>query len=102
MEIQNWRWKILSCLGLAFAFLLASHEARSQADFYKGKTITFIQATEPGGTGDLRARALVSSLQSTFPATRQSFPSTCQEAAGAKPPITCTKWRAPMGSPSLG
>lgn len=67
MEIQNRRWKILSCLGLAFPFLLASHDAQSQADFYKGKTITFIQATEPGGTGDLRARALISSLQKHIP-----------------------------------
>jgi tripartite-type tricarboxylate transporter receptor subunit TctC len=67
MEIQNWRWKILSRLGLAFPFLLASHDAQSQADFYKGKNITFIQATEPGGTGDLRARALISSLQKHIP-----------------------------------
>ncbi|HEX6769517.1 MAG TPA: hypothetical protein VF208_09220 [Candidatus Binatia bacterium] len=67
MEIQNRRWKILSCLGVAFLFLLESNEARPQADFYKGKTITFIQATEPGGTGDLRARALISSLQKHIP-----------------------------------
>jgi hypothetical protein len=32
--------------------------AFAQAPFYQGKTITVLQGREPGGTGDLRARAV--------------------------------------------
>ncbi|MET0500840.1 MAG: hypothetical protein ABW172_04890, partial [Candidatus Binatia bacterium] len=35
----------------------------AQADFYQGKTLTIIQGRDPGGTGDLRVKALVSFLQ---------------------------------------
>lgn len=39
----------------------------SQASFYQGKTITVIQGREPGGTGDLRARAVAQFLQKYIP-----------------------------------
>lgn len=68
MEMERRRWSILPSLVLAFLLLFALSDANSQAaDFFAGKTITFIQATEPGGTGDLRARALISSLQKHIP-----------------------------------
>ncbi|HWP57612.1 MAG TPA: hypothetical protein VNL14_06985 [Candidatus Acidoferrales bacterium] len=35
--------------------------------FYQGKTITVIQGREPGGTGDLRARAITKFLQKYIP-----------------------------------
>src|SRR3989304_9236703 len=47
--------------------LLSPDHALSQTAFYKGKTITIIQSTSPGGTGDLRVRALVSVLQRHIP-----------------------------------
>jgi len=43
--------------GLAFA----------QAPFYQGKTITVIQGREPGGTGDMRSRAVTQFLQKYIP-----------------------------------
>ena len=46
---------------LSTAFVPAAVFA--QADFYQGKTLTIIQGRDPGGTGDLRAKALVSFLQ---------------------------------------
>jgi tripartite-type tricarboxylate transporter receptor subunit TctC len=38
-----------------------------QADFYRGKTITVIQGRDPGGTGDLRVKAVTSILQKHIP-----------------------------------
>jgi len=39
----------------------------AQAPFYQGKTITVLQGREPGGTGDLRARAVTQFLQKYIP-----------------------------------
>jgi len=41
--------------------------ALAQEPFYKGKTITIVQGRDPGGTGDLRVRALVPFLQKYIP-----------------------------------
>ena len=41
--------------------------ASAQAPFYQGKTITIIQGRGPGGTGDLRVRALVPFLRKYIP-----------------------------------
>ena len=39
----------------------------SQTHFFQGKTITLIQGREPGGSGDLRTRALVPFLRKYIP-----------------------------------
>jgi tripartite-type tricarboxylate transporter receptor subunit TctC len=39
----------------------------SQGDFYRGKTITVIQGRDPGGTGDLRVKAVTSILPKHIP-----------------------------------
>ena len=54
-------------LGIVIAILISSSEAISQADFYKGKTITIIQGRDPGGTGDLRIRPIIPFLQKYIP-----------------------------------
>ena len=41
--------------------------ADAQTPFYQGKTITIIQGRDPGGTGDLRVRALFPFLQKYIP-----------------------------------
>jgi tripartite-type tricarboxylate transporter receptor subunit TctC len=66
-QIKNCRWKILSILGLALPFLLVTQEVKAQADFFAGKTITLIQGRRPGGTGDMRVRSVVPSLQKHIP-----------------------------------
>ena len=38
-----------------------------QAPFYQGKTITVIQGRDPGGTGDLRVKAVLSIVQKHIP-----------------------------------
>jgi len=52
---------------LVFALLLHTSPAFTQAPFYQGKTITVLQGREPGGTGDLRARATTQFLQKYIP-----------------------------------
>ena len=47
--------------------LLTPAFAASQSSFFQGKTITIIQGRDPGGTGDLRVRALVPFLQKYIP-----------------------------------
>src|SRR6266480_7517178 len=39
----------------------------SQASFFQGKTITIIQGRDPGGTGDMRVRAMIPFLQKYIP-----------------------------------
>ena len=47
--------------------LLTPVFAASQSSFFQGKTITIVQGRDPGGTGDLRVRALVPFLQKYIP-----------------------------------
>jgi tripartite-type tricarboxylate transporter receptor subunit TctC len=49
------------------ALSLFPNFAYSQAPFYQGKTITMIQGRDPGGTGDLRVRAVNTFLQKYIP-----------------------------------
>ena len=57
-----------NCAALSFTIVVSSFlcfvpRGFAQAPFYQGKTITVIQGREPGGTGDLRARAITQFLQ---------------------------------------
>ena len=47
----------------ALSTFLFPNQVFSQAPFYQGKTITIIHGRDPGGTGDLRVRALIPLLQ---------------------------------------
>jgi putative tricarboxylic transport membrane protein len=53
---------LISCLLLIFVTPVFAQDA-----FFQGKTITVIQGREPGGTGDLRARAITLFLQKYIP-----------------------------------
>jgi tripartite-type tricarboxylate transporter receptor subunit TctC len=47
---------LLTASFVSVAFLPT--QAHSQANFYEGKTITLIAFTAPGGSGDLRVKAV--------------------------------------------
>jgi tripartite-type tricarboxylate transporter receptor subunit TctC len=49
------------------ALLFFAPAAFAQAPFYQGKTITVIATTSPGGTGDLRVKALMPTLRKHIP-----------------------------------
>lgn len=48
-------------------FELFPAHALSQAPFYRGKTVTVIAGTAPGGTGDLRVKTVVPFLRKNIP-----------------------------------
>jgi tripartite-type tricarboxylate transporter receptor subunit TctC len=55
-------------LTIFIGFLIFLAEAVSaQTSFYEGKTITFIAGTEPGGTLDMRIKAMTSFLRKNIP-----------------------------------
>lgn len=56
---------LLTASFVSVAFL-PTH-AHSQANFYEGKTITLIAFTAPGGSGDLRVKAVVPFLKKHIP-----------------------------------
>jgi len=49
------------------AVLFVAAPAFAQAPFYQGKTITVIATTAPGGTGDMRVKALIPTLRKHIP-----------------------------------
>src|SRR3990172_1283050 len=48
-------------------FLLLPASVPAQEPFYKGKTITIVNGRSPGGTGDMRVRAVVTFLRKYIP-----------------------------------
>jgi tripartite-type tricarboxylate transporter receptor subunit TctC len=51
----------------ALFFFFLPVAGRAQAPFYQGKTITAIQGRDPGGTGDLRVKAVLTFVQKYIP-----------------------------------
>src|SRR5881227_3927599 len=49
------------------SFLVAPEAALPQTPLYQGKTLTIIQGRDPGGTGDMRVRAMTPFLQKYIP-----------------------------------
>ncbi|MBI4529630.1 MAG: hypothetical protein HY695_38010 [Deltaproteobacteria bacterium] len=54
-------------IGTLLFTLLVPDAGLSRSSFYEGKTITIIQGRNPGGTGDLRVKALIPFLQKYIP-----------------------------------
>ena len=52
---------LVAVLGLTWA--LIPQAAFSQTPYYQGKTITILRGGEPGGSGDMQARALIPFLR---------------------------------------
>jgi len=57
----------LSAESLLIVASLFSSAALAQTPFYQGKTITIIQGRDPGGTGDIRVKAMLPFLQKHIP-----------------------------------
>jgi tripartite-type tricarboxylate transporter receptor subunit TctC len=66
MKLRNYRLRILSFMALALSLLLPAQEIRAQ-DFYRGKTIKLVVASQPGGTSDRRIRAMLPFLEKYIP-----------------------------------
>jgi tripartite-type tricarboxylate transporter receptor subunit TctC len=60
---------LFCALAVIFHPLILPGSLFSQTDFYQGKTVTVVISTAPGGTGDLRIKALVPYLRKYIPGT---------------------------------
>ncbi|HXG51429.1 MAG TPA: hypothetical protein VNN77_08510 [candidate division Zixibacteria bacterium] len=71
---------------VAFGLLLAAQgvPAFAQTPYYQGKTITIIRGGQPGGTGDMQARALIPFLQKHIPGNPTIIIENMPGAAGMK------------------
>ena len=67
MKVRHYRGKVLSYSVLVLTFLFVAQEVRAQADFYHGKTIKVVAATQPGGTSDNRIRSMLPFLEKYIP-----------------------------------
>jgi tripartite-type tricarboxylate transporter receptor subunit TctC len=59
-------------------------EVSSQAPYYQGKTITIVRGGEPGGSGDMQARALIPFLKKYIPGNPTIVIENMPGAAGMK------------------
>ncbi len=50
-----------------FVLLMWNPAVHAQAPYYQGKTITIVQGRDPGGTGDIRVKAMLPFLQKHIP-----------------------------------
>jgi tripartite-type tricarboxylate transporter receptor subunit TctC len=69
--------------GLGF-FGFSPGAAYSQAPYYQGKTITIVRGGEPGGSGDMQARALIPFLKKHIPGNPTIIIENMPGAAGMK------------------
>src|SRR5262245_4648825 len=67
-------------VGLPFV----ADEAQGQTPYYQGKVITILRGGEPGGIGDLQARALIPFLEKNLPGQPKLVISNMPGAAGRK------------------
>lgn len=67
MGTKRSSWFLGAIILIAAALFVWPQQAASQTSFFQGKTITIIQGRDPGGTGDLRVRALFPFLHKYIP-----------------------------------
>jgi tripartite-type tricarboxylate transporter receptor subunit TctC len=73
----------LGLLTIGLLSLFVSH-ARGQTPYYQGKIITILRGGEPGGTGDMQARALIPFLEKYLPGKPKIVVDNMPGAAGRK------------------
>ncbi len=67
-----------------FSILLFPFSAFSQVPYFQGKTITIVRGGEPGGSGDMQARALIPFLKKNIPGHPNIVIENMPGAAGMK------------------
>ncbi|MGI0016001.1 MAG: hypothetical protein ACREBU_21480, partial [Nitrososphaera sp.] len=79
--------KLVTVLKLALGFVYLTFfpkDVFSQAPYYQGKTITIVRGGEPGGSGDMQARALITFLKKYIPGNPSIIVENMPGAAGMK------------------
>ena len=102
---QSIRW---SLCGMAASILFGAFAAPSaaQPSFYQGKTVTIIQGRDPGGTGDLRTKAVAMFVQKYLPGNPTVIMEYMPGAGGRKAAHHLFRVAKPdgltIGNPSIG
>lgn len=69
---------------MALVSCVVAHRASAQAPYFQNKTIKIVRGGEPGGTGDLQARALIPYLKKHIPGDPTIIVENMPGAAGRK------------------
>ena len=86
---RGYLFSVFALLVLLFTPIISLEAVFSQTDFYQGKTVTVIASTAPGGTGDLRVKALVPFLRKHIPGSPTVVIEYMEGGVAAKQQITC-------------
>ena len=97
-----------SSFGLVWLFLFYGMTAsvEAQSSFFQGKTVTIIQGRDPGGTGDLRTKAVATFVQKYLPGNPTVIMEYMPGAGGRKAANHLFRVAKPdgltIGNPSIG
>ena len=97
-----------SSFGLVWLFLFYGMTAsvEAQSSFFQGKTVTIIQGRDPGGTGDLRTKAVATFVQKYLPGNPTVIMEYMPGAGGRKAANDLFRVAKPdgltIGNPSIG
>ena len=97
-----------SLLGVSAALLLGGFAApaAAQTSFFQGKTVTIIQGRDPGGSGDLRTKAVATFVQKYLPGNPTVIMEYMPGAGGRKAANHLFRVAKPdgltIGNPSIG
>ena len=95
-------------LGVSVSLLLGGFAvpAGAQTSFFQGKTVTFIQGRDPGGSGDLRTKAVATFVQKYLPGNPTVIMEYMPGAGGRKAANHLFRVAKPdgltIGNPSIG
>jgi len=81
MKLRRIRYGIFL---LSFTSCVVANSAVAQAPYFQSKTIRIIRGGEPGGSGDLQARALIPFLKKNIPGDPTIIVENMPGAAGRK------------------
>jgi tripartite-type tricarboxylate transporter receptor subunit TctC len=91
---------------LSASLCLLAAPAAAQPSFYQGKTVTIIQGRDPGGTGDLRTKAVATFVQKYLPGNPTVIMEYMPGAGGRKAANHLFRVAKPdgltIGNPSIG
>lgn len=91
---------------LTFLFCAINASTGAQTSFFQGKTVTIIQGRDPGGTGDLRTKAVATFVQKYLPGNPTVIMEYMPGAGGRKAANHLFRLAKPdgltIGNPSIG
>jgi len=104
--LSQWIKQIALGVSALVFFCSMTSSVAAQISFFQGKTVTIIQGREPGGSGDLRTKALVPFLQKYIPGNPTIIMEYMPGAGGRKAAnhlfSTARRDGLTIGNPSIG